>query len=421
MKRSLLVRGARQLVTLQGGSAPRRGPEMRDLSVIPDGSVLISDGHIVRVGPTRQVENVAEARDAEEINAAGRLVMPAFVDSHTQLIAPSGGIARTGCEAGTGCALPGSPQFLRALEWVRNAAPSKLESDARRYLEAAVRHGTLTLETGSGFGLNAAAELKILRVLGNLGNSVLSLVPTFSGAFAPAPEFADPSDYMSWLCSEMLSRLRDRKFVRYVDAHCDSGAFTSSQLRPYLHAAVRSGYPLKLYGDQRVASGCAALALDFGAVSVAGLNEIGPEDIDSLARASIVSVLLPGNVQALGLSRPAPGRQLLDAGAIVALASGFHPCATSTFNMQTVVSLACETMSFSAEEAIVASTVNAAHAVGRSGACGTLECGREADLLILNASDYREIPLHYGCNLVSLVLRAGEVVWREGPLTCGNS
>lgn len=421
MKRSILIRGARQLVTLKGRSGPRRGEEMQEVGVIQDGSVLIADGLILRVGPTRQVENLAEARKADEISASGRVVMPAFVDAHAHLVAAPARPQSGNSADSADCDSPATQEFVRAVQWVRNASPSTLKANARRYLEAAVRHGTLTLETKSGRGLNLAAETKILRVLGELGDSPLSLIPTYCGALALPPEYSDPAEYIATVCTEAIPKLRERKLVRYVDAQCDSTGFSAEHLRPYLNVASRAGYPVKLHGDQRVRAGCVPLALEFGAVCVAGLNQADATDLESLARSSTIATLLPVSALDPTIRRLAPGRLLLDAGAAVALGSNFRPCARSTFNMQTVISFACQTLSFSVEEAISAATVNAAHAAGRGGVCGTLETGRAADLLMLNVSDYRELPLHFGANLVGVVMRRGEVVWREGPVTCENS
>jgi imidazolonepropionase len=415
MKPSILVRGARQLVTLQGRSGPRRGVEMRELSVIQDGSVLITDGVIQRVGPTRQVENVAEARAAEEINAAGRVVMPAFVDANCHVVTAPPRVAAAGRNS---FAAASSDTLEAAVHWVRNASPTNLEAQARRWLESAVRHGTLTVETRSGHGLSSAAEMKILRVLASLGNGLLAVVPTFSGALALSPEFQSPREYLESLSTDMLPKLRDRKFIRYVDAQCDSGGFTADELRPYLTAAARLGFPLRLQGDGKKRSGGAALALEFGAVSVSGLNEASDADVDLIARSATTATLMPTAVHAAGCRRLPPARAMLDRGAVVALASGFMGCARSTLNMQTVVSAACAELALTVEEAISAATVNAAHAVGRGGACGTLECGRDADLLILDVSDYRDIPLQFGSNLAALVMRRGETVWQQGPVTC---
>jgi imidazolonepropionase len=235
------------------------------------------------------------------------------------------------------------------------------------------------------------------------------------------PEFSSPDDYIAWLAGDFIPKLRERKTARYADALCDASGFTAEELRPYLAAAVRAGIAVKLHGDQTARAGCVPLAEEFSAVAVAGLNQISESDVQVLAGSPTIATLLPARVRPGGLSQFAPGRALLNAGAAVALASGFHPSAASTFNMQAVIALACGAMNFTVEEAISAATVNAAFAAGRGALCGTLETGRHADLLILNVSDYREIGLYYGCNIVRLVIRDGEVVCREAPLTCGRS
>lgn len=421
MKRSILVRGARQLLTLQGRPGPRRGEQMRQLSVIEDGSVLIVNGLIQRVGGTRQVENVAEARNAEEINASGHVVMPGFVDAHAHLIAPPARVVLSRTDSTDNPVATSTPSSTSAMNWVRNAAPSTLESNARRHLESALRHGTITLEAKIGYALNAPGELKSLRVLSSIGDSILSLVPTFFGAHALPPEFGTAEQFIGWLASDFIPKLREKRTVRYADALCDSGGFTQEQLRPYLAAAAQAGYPIKLQGDLTQRCGCADLAHEFSAVSASGLNHINESDIAMLAASSTIAMLLPARVKPGTEARFPPGRALLDAGAAVALATGFHPSAASTFNMQAVIALACAAMNFSVEEAISAATVNAAFAVGRGSLCGTLETGRQADLMILNASDYREIALHYGCNIVKVVIRRGEVAYREAPLTCARS
>jgi imidazolonepropionase len=304
---------------------------------------------------------------------------------------------------------------------VRNTAPSTLEFNARRHLEAALRHGTTTLESKTGYALNLPGEMKSLRVLASIGNSILSLVPTSLAAHALPPEFSSADDFVGWLSSEFIPKLRERKTARYVDALCDAAGFTADQLRPYLTAAARAGFAIKLQGDQTARAGCVPLAAEFSAVTVAGLNQIGEADVRILAGSPTIATLLPARVRPGMQMDFAPGRALLNAGAAVALASGFHPSAASTFNMQAVVALACGAMDFTVEEALSAATVNAAFAVGQGLSCGTLETGRNADLLILNLSDYREIGLYYGCNIVRLVIRHGEVVCREAPLTCGRS
>ena len=415
MKRSVLVRGARQLLTLHGPSIPRRGEALRSIGVIEDGSVLIVNGIIAHVGSTRRVENLAEARSAEEINAAGRVVMPGFVDSHTHLVgAPARVVQRQRSSSLTLDALP------LAMQYIRNTPAATLDFQARRYLELLLRHGTTTVEAKSGYGLNASAEFKTLRVLTALDGGVTAVIPTFFGAHVLPPEFASADEYVGWLCAELLPRVRERKLAAFVDVLCDPSGFTAQQVRPYLDTARRLGLGVKIHADQSMCTGGTRLAVEFGAVSAAGLNALEEEDIATLARSGTIATLLPGTIHEGSFNRYPPARQLIDRGAAVALATAFKPWSPSTFSMQMIVSLACSHMNMSPEEAISAATINGAHAVGRGGRCGSLEYRKDADLLILDVSDYREIPMHFGCNIVAMALRKGHVVYREGALTCGG-
>ena len=415
MKRSVLIRGARQLLTLHGPSGPRRGEALRSIGVIEDGSILIVNGVISNVGPTRRVENLAEARSAEEINAAGRVVMPGFVDSHTHLLGAPGRVVHQRPRAvgkDDGDSIP------PAMQYIRNTPAATLDFHARRYLELLLRHGTTTVEAKSGYGLNASSELKMLRVLSGLNGGISTVIPTFFGAHVVPPEFANADDYIAWMCVELLPKLRDRKLTQFVDVCCDPAGFTVQQARPYLDAARRLGLGIKIHADQAVRSGGAQLAVEFGAVSADGLNTLEREDVEILARSSTIATLLPGTVHQGGFDRFPPARLLIDLGAAVALSTAFAPWSTSTFNMQMIVSLACSHMGMLPEEAIAAATINGACALGQGGRSGSLEYGKDADVLILNVSDYRDIPMHFGCNIVAVALRKGHVVYREGALTC---
>jgi imidazolonepropionase len=418
MKRSILVRGARQLLTLHGPTGPRRGAAMRELGVIEDGSLLISDGVITNVGPTRRIENLAEARSAEEINATGRVVMPGFVDSHTHLVSAPG--RNLQFKMGFHGERPGpADTFLPNLQYVRSASANLLESQAKRYLEACLRHGTTILEAKSGYALSVTGEIKMLRVFANLGERYVSLVPTFLGAGGVPPEFeGQPDVYLQWLCAELLPKVAERRLARFADCNCDPLTFSPDQARPYLELAKRSGLVPKLQAEQSSRMGAVRVALEVQAASVDGLNHANSTDADLLARSNTIATLLPAKVHQGLYSRLPPARELIDAGAAVALATAFHPAAGSTYNMQMVISLACTHMGITPEEAITACTINGAHAVRRADQSGTLEFGKEADLLILNVADYREIPYHFGGNIVSLTMRKGEVVYREGAVMC---
>jgi imidazolonepropionase len=310
--------------------------------------------------------------------------------------------------------------FAAACQYVRNTPAATLEFAAGRYIEACLRHGTTTIEIKTGYGLNAAGELKMLRVLAGLNDRCVSVVPTFLGAHAVPPEyFGRNQEYLAWLCTELLPRLQERRVAQFVDVLCDPEGFSLDETRVYLDAARRLGLAVKVHAEQNSHTGAARLAVESDAASVDGLNHADDTDADLLARSRAVAVLLPGSVHQGSYSRFPPARMLIRAGVAVALASGFQPAVCSAFNIQMILSLACTHLGMTPEEAISAATINGAHALGRAQRCGSLQFGKDADLIIMNVSDYREIPFYYGCNLAAAVMRRGEIVYREGAVTCG--
>lgn len=423
MKHSILVRGARQLLTLHGPSGPRRGEALGELGIIEDGSVLIVDGVITNVGPTRRIENLAEARNAEEINASAQVVMPGFIDSHTHLLSAPARLTeyrRNGTQAGMKLPLPDSPAVASIVQYVRNTPAGTLEFNARRYLESCLRHGTTTIEVKTGYGLNGPGELKMLRVLASLDEQCSKVIPTFLGAQTTAPEYdGRQGEYMSWLCNEFMPRLRGRRAAHFVDILCSPEGFGIEESRAYLDCGRRLGLDVKVHADQTSHTEAVNLALDSEATSVDGLNWANQEDAVRLGNSRTVATLMPATVHQNTYSRFPPARLLIDSGAAVALATGFQPSVCSTLSMQMVISLACTHMGMTPEEAISASTINGAHALGQGQRCGSLESGKEADLILLGIQDYRELPFYFGSNLVNVVMRKGRTIFREGAVECG--
>ncbi|MGH9673658.1 MAG: amidohydrolase family protein, partial [Bryobacteraceae bacterium] len=227
MSKRILVRGARQMVTLHGSSGPRRGAAMRDLAIIVDGALLIEDGLISQVGSSRRLENLREARSALEVNAAGKVVMPGFVDSHTHLI---GGpplvddypVARRGYAGAV----------LENVRAVRRMTKQRMTAEARQVVRQCIRHGTTTLEAKSGYGLDEITERKMLRALASMDENPLPIVSTYLGAHVIPPEFAGrASDYADWICRHMLPQIRRRRLANFVDVVCDADAFPPALAR----------------------------------------------------------------------------------------------------------------------------------------------------------------------------------------------
>lgn len=406
-----LVRGARQLLTLRGDPGPRRGAALRDLGIVSKGAVLIKDGVILEAGPARRIEKLPAARRAREIDAAGRVVMPGFVDSHTHLVFGKPRLVDyemrlAGANYSEIAAAGGG--ILSSVAAVRAMSAAQLEAQARASLAAMALHGTTTLEAKSGYALDELNELKTLRLLAKLNGDPLDIVPTYLGAHIAPPEYRDrPDAYIDWIAAQMLPMIHRRKLARFVDIYCDDGAFTIDQSRRYLQQARRLGFGLKIHAEQFARTGAARLAVELQAASADHLEQAGEEDVRALAPSNTIATLLPGSVFHLGLRAYAPARALIEAGAAVALATDFNPGTSPTFSMQMILSLACTEMRMSPAEAITAATINGAHALGRAGSLGSLEPAKQADLLILNVEDYRELPYYFGANNVHLTIKRG--------------
>jgi len=393
---------------LRGSAAPRRGAGLRELGIIQDGAVLIEDGIIATLGPSRRVENLSAARYAIEIDASGKVIAPGFVDSHTHLVCGpprladytmrlSGASYAEIAQAGGG--------ILSSVRAIRETPIRRLILQARRSLGGFARHGTTTLEAKSGYGLDETGERKTLRAIRALHGKPLDLVPTYLGAHVVPPEWRGSEDgYIDWVCSYLMPKLRRRSLARFADAYCDEGAFTVEQARRYLEAARALGFELKIH------------AVELGAASADHLDYVTDDDIRALAASPTMATLLPGAVFHLGLQQYAPVRRMIDAGVAIALATDFNPGTSPTYSMQMILSLACSQMRMTPAEALAAATINGAHAMRSAAHCGSIEAGKIADLVLFNVPDYREIPYHFGVNLVAMTIKHGRVIYREGDV-----
>ncbi len=416
----VLLRGARQLLTLRGSAQARRGAALDDVGMVPDGALLIDQGRIVEAGPARRIENLAIARKAREIDVAGRVVLPGFVDCHTHLVCGLPRLddfeRRISGQSYTQIAAAGGG-ITQSMRSVRSLTQPRLLVMAREAVGRFARHGTTTLEGKSGYGLNETSELKQLRVMQHLDGEPLDIVPTLLGAHAVPPEFEDRADeYVEWLCDVLLPMVARRSLARFADIYVERHAFRALQAERYLAAARACGLRGKVHAEQFSVSGGTRVAVASGAVSADHLEHAGTAEIDLLARSETMAVLLPGSVFHLGLDRYAPARQLIAAGAAIAIATDFNPGTSPSCSMPMVLALACSQLRMTPAEAISAATINGAFALRCADRVGSLEPGKLADFCVFDVHDYREIPYAFGENRVWMAAKRGQVIYSSSEV-----
>jgi imidazolonepropionase len=421
---SLLITGASQLLTLRG-HGPRRGSALASLDIIKDGALLVCDGKITALGTRAKMETLPEASAAEELDLGGRVVLPGFVDSHTHLIHAASRaeeyelkIAGASYEeiAHRGGGILNSVKMLRA------ATAEALKQRARRALAQFAACGTTTIEAKSGYGLDVENEMKILWLHKELAaEQPLDIVSTFLGAHVVPVEYRGTSTgvkrYIALLTEKLIPEIAKEKLAEFCDVFCDRGAFTSEQAKQILEAGKRYGLIPKLHAEQLTRTGAAQLAVKLGAASCDHLEQVNSSDITALAKSQTVATLLPGCDFHLGLKHYAPARKLIDAGAIVALATDYNPGTSPTVSMPMILSLACTQLRMTPAEAITAATVNAAYALRRDKQIGSLGVGKLADLAIFEVADYREIPYYFGVNSCWMTIKRGVVVHAANKTT----
>jgi imidazolonepropionase len=415
---SLLITGASQLLTFRG-SAARRGPSLSNIGVIRDGALLVRDGLIAAVDTRAKVETLPEARAAEKLDVGGRVVLPGFVDAHTHLIhaasraeeyelkiqgASYEEIARKG------------GGILNSVKKLRAATGQALKARAKAALKEFAAHGTTTIEAKSGYGLDAASELKILRLHQELGREQpLEIVSTFLGAHVVPAEFRKRSvgaeQYVRLLTEQLIPDVATARLAEFCDVFCERGAFTVAQSRRVLEAGLRHRLAPRVHAEQLSRTGATQLAVKLGAASCDHLEKINRADIRALGKSKTVAGLLPGCDFHLGLKRYAPARALIEAGAIVSLATDYNPGTSPTVSMAMILSLACTQLRMTPAEAIAAATINAAHSLRREKRIGSLEVGKQADVAVFEVEEYREIPYYFGVNTCWMTMKRGAVIY----------
>jgi imidazolonepropionase len=399
---------------------------MAELGIVVDGAVAINDGRIVDVGPSAELGGRVQAHQC--LDAEGRVVMPGFVDPHTHVV--WAGSRADEFEMRIGGAnymeiMAAGGGIMNTVRHTRAAALQDLLCQTRPRLESMLAHGTTTVEVKTGYGLTTRNEMKQLRAIRLLNEELpLTLVPTFLGAHAIPAEYSErPDEYVDLVVNEMLpATVQDQKQHRpsrevsppktpplFCDVFCEEGAFSLDQSRRILEAAKAQGLGLKIHVDEFKPLGGTALAVELGAVSADHLVTTPPDELALLAQSPTIAVSLPGTPFGLGHRDYTPARTFIDAGGALALATDCNPGTCWCESMQFIIALACRAMRITPTEAISAATINAAHALALGHEVGSLEPGKRADLLLLDAQSYHDLGYRFGTNLVAQVIVGGRI------------
>lgn len=400
----IFIKNASELITLKGYNTPRVKKQMSDLSIIYNGSIAINDGKIVETG--KNLNYNAEIT----IDAAGKTVMPGFVDSHTHLV--FGGSR----EFELDMKLKGFSYMdilkkgggiFYTVDETRKASNDSLINQSKNRLDTMLLHGTTTCEAKSGYGLDTKTELKLLTVQKKLQEiHPMDIVSTFLGAHA-IPKEMGSDEYIDLIIDDMLPKTKG--LAQFCDVFCEKGVFTREQSRRILEAGKNYSLTPKIHADEIVDTGGTALAAEVGAISADHLLMSSDTGLKAMAKSGVIGVLLPGTPFSLMMKKYSNARKMIEFGVPVALATDLNPnCWTE--NMQFMIQLACLNMKMTSAEAVTAATFNSACAIGSNDRIGSLESGKQADILILSCPSHTFIPYHFGVNLVDAVIKNGSII-----------
>jgi imidazolonepropionase len=410
----LLISNIRQLVTVRSGGKPfKAGREMREIGVLENASVLIENGVIAWIGNASDFTNTLQP-DADTLDGSSYVALPGFVDAHTHAL--FGGsrenefaLRSEGMTYQDIAAQGGG--ILSTVKATRAATKKELKKAASKRLDAMMKHGTTTVEIKSGYGLSEESEIKMLEAITELADEhFISIRSTFLGAHALPPEFKDRrAEYIDLLCNRMMPYIAKRRLAQFCDVFCEVGYFSVEESRKILEQARTHGLALKLHADEFNSIGGTQLGAQLQAASVDHLEHISDDAIAGLRQGKTVAVLLPG--VSFFLRNPyAPARKLIDAGVPVAIASDFNPGSCMSFSMPLMMTIACTQMSITPEEAITATTLNGAAAMGVSEQVGSIEVGKRADIVLYDIPHYRYLAYHFGTNLAAKIIKNGTIL-----------
>ncbi len=410
------IRHASELVTCKG-KAPKHGKEMSDIGLIKDGGVLIHDDKIVAVGTTKELDEQINIEEYEVIDASGKTVMPGFVDSHTHFIFGGyradefswrlkGDSYMSIMERGGGINATVVP--------TREATEEELIEAGRERLNRMLEFGVTTVEGKSGYGMDCETELKQLRAMKKLDEThAVDIVRTFLGPHSVLPEWKGKErEFLEEQLQVVMPKVKEENLAEFADIFTEKNVFNIEDSEYYLTKAKEMGFKLKIHADEIYQLGGAELASRVGAVSADHLLKASDEGIHQMRDAGVISTLLPATAFCLK-EEYAPGRKMIDEGCAVAIASDLNPGSCFTNSIPLLVALGCIYMNMSIEEVITALTINGAAAVDRADTVGSLETGKQADIIFLKFPSIHFMPYHTGINLVETVIKKGETVYHK--------
>ncbi len=409
---TILIRNASQLITLSGPKRPRSGKEMGRLGLIENGSLLIRDGIISDIYSNDPSSRIGKCKILE---AEGKVIMPGFVDSHTHPLFASPRVEEyeMRIKGATYDEIARSGGGIKnSVKRLRDASDEILYQNLKGFIGKFIRYGTTTIEAKSGYGLDPDNEIRMLKIFRRASDEgPIDIIPTFLGAHAIPDEYLeDREGYIRLIINEMLPVIEREKLAVFCDVFCEKGYFTPHESSRILQEANKAGLKLKIHADQLSDSSGAMVAAELKTVSADHLDFVSDKSIKALKKAGVIATLLPGPIFHLGLKRYPPARMLIDKEIPVALATDFNPGTSPTVNMQMIISLACSQMGTTPAEAICAATINGAYAIDRGDKIGSIEKGKQADIIMMDLPDYRLIPYYYGMNHCGMVIKKGKII-----------
>jgi imidazolonepropionase len=414
MKKPIWIKHISQLATLASDiKGPRSKNAMSELGIIENGSLWIEDGKVQAVGTTKELDEqyASRSHEAEIIDAAGHLVTPGLVDPHTHVV--YGGSREREfemrLEGATYMEIMNAGGGIHATtRMTREATEEELFEQTSRRLDSFLQHGVTTVEGKSGYGMNLETELKQLRMMKRLQEThAIDLVPTFMGAHAVPPEFKGREDeFVDHIINDMLPIVAEGKLAEFNDVFCEIGVYTPEQTERILEAGKKLGLTPKIHADEIEPYGGAELAAKVGAISAEHLLKASDEGIKAMAEAGTIACLLPATALYLR-EEAAAGRKMVDEGVAVAISTDCNPGSSPTTSMPLVMNLACISMRLTPAEALTAATYNAACAINRQDLVGSLEVGKQADIVLWNVKNYQELQYLFGVNHVKKVWKKG--------------